>query len=116
MRVVASSTLQSYARNRVSPAQRKIVTEHLRAWLLIAEKAKWKNSAELKASIRSASIVNAERVVFNIKGNDHRLIASISYQYQVLLVKWLGTHKEYDAIDVDTVMYDKERYANPTHP
>lgn len=48
--------------------------------------------------------------VFNIKGNDYRLIASINYTYQIVRIKWLGTHKEYDEIDVREVQYDKERY------
>jgi len=50
--------------------------------------------AELKAQFRSASIVSSERVVFNIKGNDYRLAVAINYHYQILLIIWLGTHKE----------------------
>jgi mRNA interferase HigB len=69
----------------------------------------------LKQELRSASIVSARRVVFNIKGNDYRLVAEVSFEYQVLFVKWLGTHKEYDRIDVLTVEYDKERYADPSN-
>ncbi len=62
----------------------------------------------------SASIVSSERVVFNIKGNDYRLVVAINYHYQVLLIKWLGTHKEYDEIDVGKVEYEKQRYTNPS--
>ena len=81
----------------------------------MVERSVWKNSSELKSSFRSASIVTAERVVFNIKGNDHRLVAAINYKYQIMLVKWIGTHREDDQIDVKCVMYDKERYADSSY-
>ncbi len=58
--------------------------------------------------------MSAERVVFNIKGNDYRLVVAINYAFQVVLIKWLGTHKEYDKIDVEQVTYDESRYADPT--
>ncbi len=51
-------------------------------------------------------------MVFNIKGNDYRLVAAIDYANHVLLIKWLGTHKEYDRIKVAEVMYDEGRYTN----
>lgn len=93
----------------------KSVKDHLDAWYAEAAKAKWKTSAELKGQYGSASIVSAERVVFNIKGNDYRLIVAINYHYQVLLIKWLGTHKEYDNINAQEVAYDEDRYADPSH-
>ncbi len=68
------------------------------------------NSAEVKAQYASASILDAERVEFNIKGNDYRLIVAINYRRQILMVKWLGTHKEYDKVNVMEVEYDKHRY------
>jgi mRNA interferase HigB len=74
-----------------------------------------KNSAELKEQFSSASIVSSERVVFNIKGNDYRLVTAIDYAHSVMLVLWLGTHREYDQIDVTRVRYEKERYANSTY-
>ena len=89
--------------------------QHLDSWFSIASRAAWKNSAELKEQSRSASIVSGERVVFNIKGNDFRLVAAIDYGHQFLLVLWLGTHREYDRIDARTVRFEKERYADPSH-
>ena len=53
----------------------------------------------------NASIVGNDRVVFNIKGNAYRLVAAIDYQRQIVFIKWLGTHAEYDRIDVKTVKY-----------
>lgn len=94
---------------------RRAVKGHLDAWYAEAAKAEWKSPAELKSQYRSASIVSAERVVFNIKGNDYRLVVAINYDFQVLLIKWLGTHKEYDNIDAEEVTYDEGRYADPSH-
>ena len=52
---------------------------------------------------RSVSILKNRRVVFNIKGNDYRLVVAIAYKLQVVYVKFVGTHKEYDAVDAETV-------------
>ena len=75
----------------------------LKSWAYEAKKAAWKQPAEIKEQFRSASILKNRRVVFNIKGNDYRLIVSVAYQYQAVYVKFIGTHQEYDAIDAETV-------------
>ena len=110
MRIIAQATLLGFVRTRVERKQQKAVQAHLKAWYSEAMHARWRNSAELKEQYRSASILSAERVVFNIKGNAYRLIVAIDYQYQVLMIKWLGTHQEYDRIDAKEVEYDKSRY------
>lgn len=76
------------------------------------EKAAWKDPAELKAQFGSASVVSGERVVFNIKGNDYRLVVAINYHYQIILIIWLGTHQEYNRIDVTKITFARERYAD----
>jgi mRNA interferase HigB len=114
VRVIARSTLYGFVRNHVQAKAQKLVKQHLDSWFADAVKAKWRNSAELKAQYRSASILSAERVVFNIKGNEYRLVVAINYHYQVLMIKWLGTHKEYDKINVAEVEYDERRYAGPS--
>ena len=114
VRVIARGTLYAFVRNRVDRRLQKAVKSHLDAWYAEASRAEWKSSAELKSQYRSASIVSAERVVFNIKGNDYRLVVAIRYDFQVLMIKWLGTHKEYDRIDVEEVTYDEGRYADPS--
>jgi mRNA interferase HigB len=114
VRVIARGTLNAFVRNRVDRKLQKVVKDQLNAWYAEVVKAEWKNSAELKSQYSSASILSAERVVFNIKGNDYRLVAAINYRYGVLLIKWLGTHKEYDSINVEEVAYDESRYADPT--
>jgi mRNA interferase HigB len=112
MRVFARGTLHGFVRNRVESRHQKAVQGHLDAWYAEASKASWKNSAEVKALFRSASIVSSQRIVFNIKGNDYRLVIAIDYSYQVIRVIWLGTHKEYDKIDVERIEYDSGRYAD----
>ncbi len=114
VRVIARGTLNQFVRNRVDGKLQAMVKAHLDAWYAEAARATWKNSAELKQQYRSASIVSSERVVFNIKGNEYRLVVAVNYPHQVLLIIWLGTHKEYDKIDVKKVRYEKSRYADPT--
>ena len=110
VRVIARGTLTGFVKNRIAPGQRAVVKAQLDAWYQIVHPAKWRSSAELKAQLHSVSVLTAERVVFNIKGNDYRLVASINYGHQILFVKWLGTHREYDQIDAREVEYDEDRY------
>ena len=114
VRVIARATLNDFVRNRVVRAHQAIVKAQLDSWYDVTARALWKNSAEVKAQYSSASILSAERVVFNIKGNDYRLIVAINYHYGILLIKWLGTHKEYDKIDAVEVEYDEGRYSDST--
>ena len=114
MRIIAWSTLQDFVRNRVEPRLQKIVSEHLDAWNKLVSKARWANSAELKRQVGSASIVSSDRAVFNIKGNDFRLVVIVRYRYGRVYIVWIGTHQEYDRIDVTRVKFIKERYADPT--
>lgn len=115
MRVLARGTLNEFVANRVPRNHRAAGKAQLDAWYAEVAKAEWKSSAELKQQYRSASVLSAERVVFNIKGNDYRLIVAVNYVYGVVLVKWLGTHAEYDQIDAKAVEYDKARYSGSSN-
>lgn len=75
----------------------------LKAWIDEAKAAAWKTPDEIKAQYRNASFVGNKRVVFNIKGNDYRLIVAVAYFYQGLYIKFIGTHREYDKVDAATV-------------
>jgi mRNA interferase HigB len=75
----------------------------LRAWYHDARIADWKNSNELKRFYKNANIVGEGRVVFNIKGNDFRLVVAIDYEFQVIFIRFIGTHKQYDKIDAKTI-------------
>lgn len=73
------------------------------AWRAIAEKAQWKRPEDVKKAHPKASILKGGRVVFNIKGNDYRLIAVVQYVHGVLMIRFFGSHGEYDKIDAETV-------------
>lgn len=75
----------------------------LRAWYALAEKASWHSPAEIKATLGNASFVGYNRVIFNIKGNDYRLIVVAEYQKGRLFIRFVGTHAEYDRIDPATI-------------
>ena len=75
----------------------------LKAWYEEAKSAAWTQPAEIKAQYRNASVLKNRRVVFNIKGNDYRLIVAVAYRLQIVYVKFVGTHKEYDAVDAETI-------------
>jgi mRNA interferase HigB len=114
VRIISRGTLNAFVRNRVEPRLQRVVRDQLDAWYALVSRAQWKNSAEMKQQQRSASIVSSERVVFNIKGNEYRLVVAVDYNHGTVLVIWLGTHREYDQIDVKQVKFDKERYADST--
>ena len=97
MQVIAVSTLRAFW-ERYPDAE-----QPLKAWYAEAISATWTQPAEIKARYRSASVLKNRRVVFNIKGNDYRLIVAIAYKLQIVYVKFVGTHKEYDAVDAETV-------------
>jgi mRNA interferase HigB len=79
------------------------VEQPLRAWLTEAGRAEWKIPADITAQFTTASVLKSRRVVFNIKGNDYRLVAAVAYQFGAVYIKFIGTHAAYDRINADTV-------------
>lgn len=77
--------------------------QSLLSWNKEVENEDWNNPSELKAKYGNASILKGRRVVFNISGNNFRLITEIDYKHKLVVLVWFGTHKEYDQIDADTV-------------
>ena len=75
----------------------------LRAWYATASNADWETPADIKAAYGTASFVEKNRVVFNIKGNTYRLIAAVHYNRRMMFIRFIGTHREYDKIDAGTV-------------
>ncbi|MCV6611561.1 MAG: type II toxin-antitoxin system HigB family toxin [Amphritea sp.] len=75
----------------------------LEAWHEEAAKADWDTPQKVKEQFRNASILKNGRVVFNIKGNNYRLVVWINYAYRIIYVRFIGTHEQYDRIDVETV-------------
>ncbi|MEX0773605.1 MAG: type II toxin-antitoxin system HigB family toxin [Balneolales bacterium] len=75
----------------------------LKAWFSEAEKTRWKSPEDIKQKFPQASILEDNRVVFNIKGNHYRLVTKINYDYGQVFIRFIGTHAEYDKIDSTTV-------------
>lgn len=97
MRVIAVSTLRAFWERHPDAEQ------PLKAWCGEATSATWTQPADIKAQYQRASVLKNRRVVFNIKGNDYRLIVAIAYTLQIVYVKFVGTHKRYDAVDAETI-------------
>ena len=105
MRVIARSTLQDFVASLEGSTAHKAVKTALDNWFHQTRAATWLNPAEVRSAYATASIVSADRVVFNIKGNDFRLITAIDYRRQIVYIKWIGSHSDYDHIDARTVEY-----------
>lgn len=75
----------------------------LKAWHDEAKHARWTTPQDIRNRYASASFVGRNRVVFNIKGNDYRLVVAVAYGFQAVYIKFIGTHAEYDRIDAVTV-------------
>ena len=75
----------------------------LRSWYAEASRADWRTPADIKAAHRTASFLTNHRVVFNIKGNDFRLVVAMRYTAGILFIRFMGTHAEYDRIDATTL-------------
>lgn len=97
MRVIAKRTLRKFWEKHADSEQQ------LKAWYNEAEQAEWKTPNEIKKDYPSASILEDNRVVFNIKGNYYRLIVKINYSYGVVWVRFIGTHAEYDKVDATKI-------------
>lgn len=66
---------------------------------------RWSSAAEIKRRYATTSIISADRVVFNIKGNDYRLVVAVEFEKCIVWIKWIGTRRDYDKIDVREVRY-----------
>jgi mRNA interferase HigB len=70
-------------------------------------KARWRSTIDVRRLYATASIVTAERIVFNIKGNSYRLVAAVDFEKSIVWIKWIGTRRDYDRIDVTKVEHEK---------
>jgi mRNA interferase HigB len=99
MRIISRRTLREFWER---PGRRD-AEQPLKAWFREASRADWASPADVKDAFGSASIVANSRVVFNIAGNKYRLVVRANYPYRILYVRFVGTHQEYDKIDVTEV-------------
>ena len=103
MRIIARRTLREFVEGLSGRKDQRAVKAALDAWFDEVSKAVWTSSADVKRLYATARIVSAERIVFNIKGNDYRLVVSVDFEKSIVWIKWIGTHKAYDRIDVTEV-------------
>lgn len=97
MRIIALSTLRAFW------VKHPDAETPLRAWYALASRANWKTPADIKGAYRNASFTANNRAVFNVKGNDYRLVVSVRYDRGLMYVRFVGTHSQDDKIDVKTI-------------
>ncbi len=100
MRIIALSTLKAFWADRLAYQDAQ---EPALAWYRDVLKADWAAPAAVKAQFGTASVLKDGRVVFNLGGNKYRLVVWINYPYRVVYIRFIGTHKQYDAIDAQTI-------------
>ncbi|MES3003919.1 MAG: type II toxin-antitoxin system HigB family toxin [Pseudomonadota bacterium] len=97
MRVIALRSIRDFSLLHPRAAQA------LSAWTKEARNTCWKTPQDIRQRYNSASFLGDNRVVFNIKGNEFRLVVAVAYRYESVYVKFIGTHAQYDAIDALTI-------------
>lgn len=97
MRIISVKTLKDFA------AKQPGISQPLKIWIDTVEKADWDSPAKIRAYFNTADFLSDDRVVFDIGGNNYRIICKIKYPYRVMYVRFVGTHKEYDRIDAETI-------------
>lgn len=97
MRVIAKKILKEFWEKHSDCEQQ------LKSWYQETTNAEWKNPKDIKLEYPSASILNDNRIVFNIKGNNYRLVVKINFDYQVIWIRFIGTHSQYDRIDANKI-------------
>jgi mRNA interferase HigB len=103
MRIIARRTLREFVDSLAGQKDQPAVKAALDAWFAEVGRAAWANTSDVKRLYATASIVSAERIVFNIKGNDYRLVVSVDFEKAIVWIKWIGTHRAYDRIDVTEI-------------
>lgn len=103
MIVIGTETVERCLASRAGHKGIKAARSQYDVWLSIASQAQWRSPEDVKRSHPKASILKGGRAVFNIKGNDYRLVAALKYPAGVLVIRFFGTHAEYDKIDAETV-------------
>ena len=97
MRVIAKKILKEFWEKHSDCEQQ------LKSWYQEASNAEWKSPNEIKLEYPSASILSNNRIVINIKGNNYRLIIKINYDYQIVWIRFIGTHSEYNSINANEI-------------
>jgi mRNA interferase HigB len=99
MRIISTSTLKAFYE---LPAYRA-AEQPIKTWVSVTKPAIWMNPMDVKQSFNSADILPNSRVIFDLGGNKYRLVAKINYPATIVYVRFIGTHKQYDAIDATAI-------------
>jgi mRNA interferase HigB len=105
VRILSKRTLRLYAEGRKGHHDHRALCAALDSWYHEVHAADWTKMADVKEQFATASVISSDRIVFNIKGNSHRLVVAVDFEKSVVFVKWIGTHNEYDDIDVKAIQY-----------
>lgn len=97
MRIIAKKTLREFWERN------PLAKQALQAWYSDVKHAAWSSPTDIKNAYRNASFLADNRVVFNIKGNQYRLIVLIQYEFGIVYIRFVGTHAEYDRIDATRI-------------
>jgi mRNA interferase HigB len=97
LRVIAKKTLRDFW------IKHSDCEQQVKAWYQETSKASWEGPGNIKAEYPTASFLQNNRVVFNIKGNHYRLIVRINYNYKIVWIRFIGTHAQYDKIDANKI-------------
>lgn len=97
MRIISKKTLIQFWLKHPESEQ------YLKTWHETASKSEWRTPADVKQSYSTASILQDGRIIFNIKGNSFRLVVRFNFALQLGFIRFIGTHKEYDQIDANTI-------------
>ena len=100
MRIIALSRIKAFLNQSPTYADAR---EPVMAWFRQVKAADWATPAEVRRDVRSVSILRDGRAAFNIAGNKYRIVVWINYPYRVVYIRFIGTHRQYDAIDAQTV-------------
>lgn len=97
MRVIARKTLRAFWERHPD------AEAALKAWYHDTRSATWKTPNDIRQVYATASIIANNRVVFNIRGNQYRLVVAVNYTHEIVYIRFVGTHHEYDRIDATTI-------------
>ena len=100
VRIIALSTIKAFLNRSADVADAR---EPLMAWFRHVRQADWAKPADVERDVRSSSILKDGRAVFNIAGNKYRLVVWINYPYRIIYIRFIGTHRQYDAIDAQSI-------------
>jgi mRNA interferase HigB len=100
MLITGKPVMGEYMKRRRGQRSLEAAARQFEAWWAEVSRAQWRNPAELKRMYATASLVRGNRVVFNISGNNYRLVVRVNYRARVVDIRFFGTHSEYDKVDV----------------